>query len=1301
MKRKRVLSLILVICITICVAQIGFYKLAAEDTTKTVYVSQSGADSARNGTNAKPYKTIAFAISKAKSGNPDIIDIKVKDYAEFDFESEFNGKLVIEGTTDNVELQVVSNRTLEAKNTKTCILKSDITFKNIKILSALDGAGSPLKYSIITGGKTLLFDEGTSFDQNSFGILAGRANEYTTETFDQSVTVNVAQLSGEVNLSSGLDISLGVLPEKNSTDCKNALGKIDIDIKSGDIKKVSFLDTATVYGDDVTISWFADKKSEEQELIAFEGENNSTFKKSLQIIFNNGAKAENIAESVRNASADGGKWIILGDKEYCYLEATDVPGKYRVIGELNVQATNTQNSNEVYYSEESAEDGEKYLDISDKPGEYVISAIITPEFSETVYVSSSGDDNTGKGTQLKPFATIAKAEQVIESADIEAGEIVLLTNMTFTSAPHTKMITIRGNTGSENLTQPHSTISVGGPTTFKDFNINGNVSHISNGNDVIYDNITISGSYGTIYFGNLDSSVTTDNNITINGLGQSSWHGANVRIGPGTRQGTVNSNLNIVVNNGFFNQFWVFEGTYNGNVNITLNGGTVYGSDPFLDPYLDYPTVYNGAYQLILNSGFSPSKVSSNAREINAAKGSWFMYADKSGGMLSATETPGTFDVSNGKTAVAKERTSRITYYSHDNKLIVPEGTYDVTYTDDQPSDNMLVLSHKGENAARFLQKVSLTKGKKYNVSFDYIDGSDQLDKGIVLGVFDEQGNKVCSADNGGISLTSEDENYFHRTYSFNFNGSSGDYYIGFFISGDHSFAVTNIDVSASDNAGKNLIKNGDFKDHLNNWTVDGASSQDEDIKTIVGDDSKTTAMVQYYSGKNEYFDKASNEPVEELGTEKMLYVENFSGYRTFLQRFYKIIKPDTKYAFECSISSAIDYKLQVRKSGDRVAIYKLDPENVVDVEAETELGTVNYRHAYYEFEIPDTVDNQIFIGFEFSSGQTATIFDLKLYEVDDPDKTNLFVNPDFSQGLDEWIWGWTIWFNHATDSTGLVKWEGDTGKLILKKYDYKNLVTYFDDRYFIDGKWWDDKDVGEPASETASVSGTLKDSNGRALSNVELAFSSDDYEVKGQTDSNGNFNFDSIPAGKYDISVYDSTGEDYYVSYVVLIDGGKYNLDIVCDISNVSLDMLYDSEDIEENGVIHYGKIKGTVYTPDRKIIPGLTVYLNNGQSVVTDENGNFEFDSLAGAEYKIYTKVKGGYYVLKTVNLQENTVVTLKLKYSYNYKPKTEVIDEGLPAWVWILISASGAVVLLAGAFTAFFIIRKRKKLKLNKVK
>ncbi len=59
MKNKRVLSLILVICFIFGVAQIGFYKLAAEDTVKTVYVSKNGTDSKRNGTNAKPYKTVA------------------------------------------------------------------------------------------------------------------------------------------------------------------------------------------------------------------------------------------------------------------------------------------------------------------------------------------------------------------------------------------------------------------------------------------------------------------------------------------------------------------------------------------------------------------------------------------------------------------------------------------------------------------------------------------------------------------------------------------------------------------------------------------------------------------------------------------------------------------------------------------------------------------------------------------------------------------------------------------------------------------------------------------------------------------------------------------------------------------------------------------------------------------------------------------------------------------------------------------------------------------------------------------
>lgn len=1307
MKIKRGLSIFLVICITFCVAQIGFYKLAATAAgTKTIYVSKSGKDATGYGTNAKPYKTVEYAITKAKSSNPEKIDVRIKDEGEFDFETEFSGELLIEGyKTDSAELKIVSNRNLETQSTKTCMLKSNLVFSNIKLLSALDTQGSPLKYSLITQGKKLIFGEGTSFDQNSFGILAGRANEYGTETSDQQVTVEDATFSGEKNLSSGLEIAVGLLPEKNTTDCSNPLGKIDIDIKSGDVKKVSFLDTNTVYGDDVTISWFADLKSDEQEAVTFENENNSAFKKSLQIIMNNGAISSNIGDSVRNATADGGKWIILGNKDYSYLETTELPGKFKVIGDLNVKATNTKASNEVYFSEESDADGVKYLDLSNKPGEYSVSALITSDFSATIYVSSSGNDETGKGTQLKPFATIAKAEEVIEASDIDSGEIILLTNMKLTSAPHTKMITIRGNTGNENLTQPHSTISVGGPTTFKDFNINDTVSHISNGNEVIYDNITMSGSYGTIYFGNVDSSVTTDNNITINGLGQASWHGANVRVGPGTRQGIMNSNLNIVVNNGYFNQFWVFEGTYNGDVNITFNGGTVYGGDPFLDPYTDYVTTYNGAYQLILNNGFSPSKISPSVSSIEAGNGKWLMYSDKSGGTLSMTDTPGTFAVDGGKTAVAKERNSKITYFSRNKTLTVPVGVYDVTYIDEDPKDNFLSLYHKGPDEASFVQKVSLEKGKTYNISFDYIDGFEQLDKNIVLSVLDPQGNKVYSADNGSISLISEDPYNFHRTYSFVHNLDSGEYSIGFSMNGDYSFAVTNLNLFTSDNTETNLLKNGNFKNYLNNWIINGYSPYNEGIcKSVIGN-SEFLASAQYFSNNN-YFDKSAFSASDGLGTKNMLYIENYSGYRTILQRFYKIIKPGTKYAFECSISSAIDYKLNVRQTGDRVAIYKLDPEKTVEVEAETELGTVNYKRAYYEFTMPNTVENQIFVGFEFASGQTAIIFDLKLYEIEDPEKTNLLVNPDFEEGLDEWIWGWSVWYNHDADSSGLLEWKGDTGTLILKKYDYKNLVTYFDDRYFIDGTWWDEKDVAEPELGYAEVSGVLKDNDGNVMSTVAIAFVSDDYELSGKTDSKGEFNFVYVPEGDYNLYVFDSSGEEIYITNLILLKDGKYKLDIVCDISDLDLsdyeeDDYYDDSDdySEELDDLEYdaesntplGVIKGTVYTPDKKIVSGLKLYLSNGATVVTDENGSFEFAALRAGEYKIGLKHKGKMYVLKTLKLQDNTIVTAKIKYDIQ-EVQVDNSTAGMPVWVWLLISAGG-LLIMAAVVVIVLILRKKR--------
>jgi hypothetical protein len=116
-------------------------------------------------------------------------------------------------------------------------------------------------------------------------------------------------------------------------------------------------------------------------------------------------------------------------------------------------------------------------------------------------------------------------------------------------------------------------------------------------------------------------------------------------------------------------------------------------------------------------------------------------------------------------------------------------------------------------------------------------------------------------------------------------------------------------------------------------------------------------------------------------------------------------------------------------------------------------------------------------------------------------------------------------------------------------------------------------------------------------------------------------------------------------------------------------------------------------VYTPDIKTVSGLKLYLNTGASVVTDDNGYFEFTALSGGDYKIGTEHNGKMYVLKTITLEDDTIATVKLKYDPP-KAKTIISDNGLPLWVWILIVSAGASVLIAATFITLLIYRKKSK-------
>ncbi len=645
---KRITGIILSLLLILSVIPLSFVAVADGEPTydMTVYVSNSGNDGTGDGSQANPYASIATAegvIEAASASNGRIVML-----TDMNFTSAPHTKMItITGSTGSENLT----------HTDAVIsVNGPTTFKGFCINNTINHASN---------GNEVIYEDIT-FD-NSRGIFYF-GNIDSSVTTPNNITLNgLGKATGK-----GADIRIGPHMSGGSASTNATNGTINSDINivmnSGYYHQFWMLN-GTYNGDlNVTINGGTMYSGCQFD---FYGVNKSTYNGAFQLLLNNGFSTSNVYVSeVEKINAANGSWFMYCDNTGGALSTTATPGTFTVSPGFQATATNASTGTE-YTS--------LYGTLTVPAGKYSVTYSFTGSDSAVYYVSSSGSDSNNGLTDSTPFATISRAEAAIEATGAQSGEIIMLTDMTFTSAPHTKMITITGSTGAENLSQTGTTTSANGPTTFSNFSVNDTFKNITDGNEVIYENITVSGTKGMFYFGNSDSSITTPNNITVDGLGSGVNNGVNVRIGPGTRQGIVNSDLNVVINRGYFNQFWVHEGTYNGNVSFTFNGGVVYGSDPFLDPYTNYTTTYNGAYQVILNNNFSQS-ISPSVNTITAAGGKWLMYGDNTGGALTTTATPGTFSVKDGYTATATDRSSGIEYTSVDGTLTVPAGTYDVTY---------------------------------------------------------------------------------------------------------------------------------------------------------------------------------------------------------------------------------------------------------------------------------------------------------------------------------------------------------------------------------------------------------------------------------------------------------------------------------------------------------------------------------------------------------------------------------------------------------------------------------------------
>lgn len=640
MKAKKLIALVLSVMIVFAALPTFalFTASATEPTVKTVYVSSSGNDTTGDGTSANPYATIAKAEAVIEADSADKGEVVM--LTDMNFTSAAHTKMItIKGDTGAENL--VQTGSITSANGPTTFKEFNVndTFKNI------------------TDGNEVIFD--------NVSVSGGTKGMFYFGNSDSSITtdnyITIDGLGSGVNAGVNVRIGPGTRQGTMNSD-------LNVVVNSGYFYQ--FWVHEGTYNGDFNFTFNGGHLYGSDPFLDPYNISATTYNGAYQVILNNGFSA-NMAPSISTLTAAGGKWLMYCDASGGMLSTTSTAGTFTVSEGYIATATNRSTSTE--YESSSGT-------LTVPAGSYDVTYEAAPSDADTFYVSSSGSNANNGLTSATPFATIAQAETALEASSALSGDIIMLTDMTFTSAAHTKMMTIKGATGAENLTNTGSVVSVNGPTTFKDFNINNTFNHVTNGNEVVYDNITFDTSRGNFYLGNLDGSLTTPNNITINGLGQSAWHGPNFRIGPQTRAGVMNGDLNITVNSGYFNQFWVHEGTYNGNVSYTINGGTVYGGDPFIDPYAINNHVYNGAYQVILNNGITSDKISPTVKNnVTATGGKWLMYCDGSGGMLSISSTPGTFNVTGSPYAIATNKATGALIATSNGTLTVPAGEYDVS----------------------------------------------------------------------------------------------------------------------------------------------------------------------------------------------------------------------------------------------------------------------------------------------------------------------------------------------------------------------------------------------------------------------------------------------------------------------------------------------------------------------------------------------------------------------------------------------------------------------------------------------
>ncbi len=549
------------------------------------------------------------------------------------------------------------------------------------------------------------------------------------------------------------------------------------------------------------------------------------------------------------------------------------------------------------------------------------------------------------------------------------------------------------------------------------------------------------------------------------------------------------------------------------------------------------------------------------------------------------------------------------------------------------------VLESNGVNNPFLLQKVSLDTSKTYSLSCYSTNGAFALS---VYTKLESTGNYL---DGNALRIVSDKE-WFKKTYEFQppeagENGTVADpynpghvyVYVGVrAIKGTpgYCYGITLTEVDKED--GENILLDSDFEYVGYTWF----QFYWENL-SIFSFDKKLTDI-----GGIEYFLRPRGEDIPVPAGPKMMsyYCRSGGNGRLTIELPYTVQRGETtgkNYVVTLYIRPTYNRDPKNFYTSD----YEGNPTRVVPV------ATEGYK---YTFHLQERYNFSLLL--EFLPRSTGYISGLEMYEADK--NFNIIGTENLATffGKNGTFDDWTVqsglrWLDlsgrmegtypadPAPDYTG-PSW---TGELSPIPTDY----FYIPDP----GEWWTDEDVAHMNREDAgSVIGKITDASGKALSNITVTLSHISGEhptMMGKTNKDGNFKIENVPLGGYDLSVIDSSGlETTYTEETLWIeyDADIITLSLVLGTETVTT-ITEDFSDTEDSC-----KISGYITDKKGNPISHLTLKLEPfGETVVTDENGYFEFVTYNTGEGKVYIiSATGNAVHVVTLNLAAGMVYELR---------------------------------------------------------